>query len=147
MKRQRLVGLISPTFVFTRILRKAFFGEFYLSNGERDLAKDNQSLLSFWWNWMAFFVRHVNVTNILQAAFCTKVFYVLQFDFAILWQTEIGKKAPHKMFVKLTPRWNYVDTLLLQLVAHMLQFHRKRPKFKMKIVLGNCFSFVRSKWR
>jgi len=47
----------------------------------------------------------VNFTNILQAAFCMKVFCVvficLQFVFIIFWQKEISPKAAHRMLVKL----------------------------------------------
>jgi hypothetical protein len=49
----------------------------------------------------------VNFTNILQSAFCTKVFCAafmcLQFGFVIFWQKNFGAKAAHKMLVKLTP--------------------------------------------
>jgi hypothetical protein len=49
----------------------------------------------------------VNFTNILQAAFYTKVlcapFMYLQFGLAIFWQKDFGAKAAHKMLVKLTP--------------------------------------------
>jgi hypothetical protein len=49
----------------------------------------------------------VNFTNILQAAFCTKVFCAafmcLQFGFVMFWRKDFGAKAAHKMLVKLTP--------------------------------------------
>jgi hypothetical protein len=54
----------------------------------------------------------VNFTNILQAAFLSKVFCTaficLQFGFVIFWQKDFGAKAAHKMLVKLTP--GYYDT-------------------------------------
>ncbi len=49
----------------------------------------------------------VNFTNILRAAFCTKVFCAafmcLQFGFVNFWQKDFGAKAAHKMLVKLAP--------------------------------------------
>jgi hypothetical protein len=46
----------------------------------------------------------VNFTNILLAAFRTKVFCAafmcLQFGFVIFWQKDFGTKAAHKMLVK-----------------------------------------------
>jgi hypothetical protein len=49
----------------------------------------------------------VNFTNILLAAFHTKVlctaFMCLQFGFVIFWQKDFDAKAAHKMLVKLTP--------------------------------------------
>ena len=53
----------------------------------------------------------VNFTNILRAAFHTKVlcaaFMCLQFGFVIFWQKDFGAKAAHKMLVKLTPDWAF----------------------------------------
>jgi hypothetical protein len=44
--------------------------------------------------------------NILGIAFCTKVFctafHYLQFSFLIFWQKNIGAKAAHKIYGKLT---------------------------------------------
>jgi len=49
----------------------------------------------------------VNFTNILRAAFHTKVlcaaFMCLQFGFVIFWWKDFGAKAAHKMLVKLSP--------------------------------------------
>jgi hypothetical protein len=49
----------------------------------------------------------INFTNILRAAFRTKVFCAAfmcsQFGFVIVWQKDFGAKAAHKMLVKLTP--------------------------------------------
>jgi hypothetical protein len=49
----------------------------------------------------------VNFTNILRAAFHTKVlftaFMCLQFGFVICWWKDFGAKAAHKMLVKLSP--------------------------------------------
>ncbi len=57
----------------------------------------------------------VNFTNILQAAFCTKVFCAvftcLQFGFVIFWRKDFGANAAHKMLVKLTPGGNGVPDM------------------------------------
>ncbi len=53
----------------------------------------------------------VNFTNILRAAFCTKVFptafWYLNFRFALFWRKKIIAKAALKMLVKLTPIRSY----------------------------------------
>jgi hypothetical protein len=60
----------------------------------------------------------VNITNILQAAFSCQslIFMCLQFGFVIFWQKEFGKKAAHKMLVKLPPGGSMVQRYVLQLL-------------------------------
>jgi hypothetical protein len=47
----------------------------------------------------------MNLTNVLKATFCTKVFcsafLYLQFGFVIFWQKNIGAKTARKVMVKL----------------------------------------------
>jgi len=51
--------------------------------------------------------------NILLAFFCTKViciaFLFSLFGFVILWKNNVGKKAAHKMLVKLTIGVNFIN--------------------------------------
>jgi hypothetical protein len=64
---------------------------------------------AFTWstNWLVKLTASVNFTNILQAAFCTKVFCAafmcLQFGFVSFWRKDFGAKAAHKKLAKLTP--------------------------------------------
>jgi len=56
-----------------------------------------------WWKWLLLSISPIFYDQLFRTKVFHATFMYLQFGFVIFWRKDFGKKAAHKMLVKLTP--------------------------------------------